>query len=187
MMETQPLSHSACWVYRNILAAVLLAAVMSGVAIAATVLDRPINAIETDLERLLGCKWQGVDPPVVCPLTQTGGVIILFRDLVGETVETVEFNALVAANPNPQPQKERLSRETVLQIVGYFLPAWKEGPAWMKRALDDATIEGAQNVVAFDGVKILVQWLQPATLQDTYARVVITKRASLEQWELHSD
>ena len=88
-----------------------------------------------------------------------------------------------AGHPQPRPGEEKLSRDTVLRIVAYLLPAWKNSPEWLTGALYAAAQKRARKIVKVGGVTVLVECLQPADLDDTFAAIVITKKTSLDEWK----
>lgn len=145
-------------------------------------MDRPIGDVQADLGKRLGCEqWQGGEAVTVCILKQTRGELSLSRTATG-ALETVEMTALIATSPR-RPADEKLSRDTVKMVVRQLLPAWQQGPEWLEKALLDAVHVKARKVEKVGSVTVLVQWLQPADLADTFATVVVTKKASLEEWE----
>jgi hypothetical protein len=152
-------------------------------AASTSALNRSMTDVQTGLGKLLGCQWQGTEALAVCSVRQIKGVVNLARDPADKTVETVELNALVAGGPTPRPDEEKLSRETVFRIVAYLLPTWKKGPEWLANALKEATHVKARKIIKVDGATVLVQWLQPADIDDTFATIVITKKASLDEWK----
>ncbi len=143
--------------------------------------------IQAGLGKLLGCQWEGTEAVADCPVMQMNGIVSLSRDPGDQAVESVEMNALVANHPHPRPGEEKLSRDTVLRIVAYLLPTWKNSPLWLTDALHAAAHARARKVIKVDGVTVLVQCLQPADLDDTFATIVITRKASLNDWPWSGD
>ncbi len=167
----------------SVIALALLMWASPALAASTSALNRPMTEVETGLGKLLNCQWQVTPTGAGCSVGQIEGVMDLSRDPANGTVESVELNALVAAGPTPRPEKEKLSRETVIRIVAYFLPAWKKAPEWLTKALNEATHVRARNVIKVDGATVLVQWMQFADVADTDATVVITKKASIDEWK----
>jgi hypothetical protein len=93
------------------------------------------------------------------------------------------MSALVTRHPESRPDEEKLSRDTVLRIVAYLLPTWKDSPEWLTDALSKATRVRARKVIKIGGVTVLVKRLQFADLDDTFATIVITKKVSLNDWK----
>ena len=144
---------------------------------------RPMVEIEAGLARLLGCQWQGNDTYAMCPIKRIEGAVALTRDPAGRSVETVEMSALLAGRPQPRPDDEKLSRDTVLRVVAYLLPSWQASPAWLTTALSEAHRGKAWQVIKVDSVTVLVQRLQFADVDDTIASIVITRKTSLNEWK----
>jgi hypothetical protein len=148
-------------------------------------MDRPVGEVQVLLGKLTGCaRWGGTDAYSGCGVEKTGGSIDLRRDPKDGTVETVWLNALVEAHPRRRPADEKRSRETASRIVRALLPTWRGGAAWLREAIAYAATPNTKNATQVGGIKILVQWLQPVDLEDTYAEIVLTKRPTLSEWEL---
>lgn len=141
----------------------------------------PVGEVTADLARSLGCVWTTTPSSKHdCPLLAMGGYLTLYPDTDG-SVESVEFNPKIATDPRDRAT-ERASRETVFSIVRYFLPMWREGPAWLSKAMRDVVQPHTKRVTHVGPITVMVHWLQP-NLPDTYAVVVFTKRASLAEFE----
>jgi len=119
----------------------------------------------------------------MCPIKRIEGAVALTRDPVSKSVETVEMSALLAGHPQPRPDDEKLSRDTVLRTVAYLLPAWQDSSEWLTAALSEARRGRAWKTIKIDGVTVLVQRLQFADVDDTITSIVITKKASLNEWK----
>jgi hypothetical protein len=146
-------------------------------------MTRPMADIQADLGKLLGCQWQGSEVYAMCPIKQIDGAVALSRDPAGKSVETVEISTLLAGHPQPRPDEDKLSRDTVLRIVAYLLPTWKESPEWLTAAFSEATHGRARKVIRIGGVTVLVQRLQFADVDEAIATIVVTKKASLSDWK----
>jgi hypothetical protein len=143
--------------------------------------------VQAGLGKLLGCQWRGTKAVTDCPVMQMNGIVSLSLDPRDDTVETVEMNALVAGHPQPRPDEEKLSRDTVLHIVSYLLPTWKNSSQWLTDARHAAAHVRARKIIKVGGVTVLVQRLQPADLDDAVATIVIAKKASLKAWNWGDD
>jgi hypothetical protein len=150
-------------------------------------MTRPMADIQAGLGKLLDCHWLGNDLDAMCPIKQIAGTLDLYRDPVGKSVESVEMTALVARHPKPRPDEEKLSRDTVLRIVAYLLPTWKNSSEWLTDVLHAAARGRARKIIKIGGVTVLVQCVQPADLEDAFATIVITKKASLDDWKWDGD
>jgi hypothetical protein len=150
-------------------------------------MSRPMADVQAGLGKLLGCQWRGTKAVTDCPVMQMNGIVSLSLDPRDDTVETVEMNALVAGHPQPRPDEEKLSRDTVLHIVSYLLPTWKNSSQWLTDARHAAAHVRARKIIKVGGVTVLVQRLQPADLDDAVATIVIAKKASLKAWNWGDD
>ena len=143
----------------------------------------PMADVQAGLGKLLGCRWQGSETYTMCPIKRIDGAVALTRDPTGRSVETVEMSALLAGHPQPRPVEEKLSRDTILRVVAFLLPASKDSPEWLATALSEASHGRAWQVIKICGITVLVQRLQFADVDDTIASIVITKKASLDEWK----
>jgi len=156
-------------------------------AASTSVMNRPMIGIQADLGKLLHCQWQGADVYAVCSTKQIDGTVDLSRDPADKSVETVEMIALVAGYPKPRPDAEKLNRDTVLRVVAYLLPTWKNAPGWLTGALHAAAHGRARKVIKIGDLTVLVQQQQFADVDETFATIVITKKASLDAWKQGND
>jgi len=148
-------------------------------------MDRPVGEVKVLLWKLTECaRWGGDDKISGCIVDKTGGAIDLYRDATDGTVETVHLNALVEAHPRHRPGDEKRSREAASRIVRAILSEWLGGAACLRLAIAYAATPHTKNVTTVGRVSILVQWLQPIDLEDTYVEIVLTKRPTLSEWEL---
>jgi hypothetical protein len=146
-------------------------------------INSPASDVKTGLGKLLACHWQGTDTLAVCPVKRINGLVSLSRDPTGKTIETIEMNALIASHPGPRLADEKLSRDTVARIVAYLLPDWKNESVWLRNALNEAAHFRSGKVANIGNVTVLVQWLQPADVADTFATIVVTKKVSIDDWK----
>ena len=146
-------------------------------------MSRPMANVQADLGKLLDCQWQGSDLYAVCSTKQIDGTVDLSRDPADKSIETVEMIALVAGYPQRRPAAEKSNQSTVLRIVAYLLPAWKNSPEWLTDALDAAAHGRARRVTKIGDLTVLVQRQKFADLDDIFATIVITKKTSLNDWK----
>lgn len=164
--------------------AVLFWAASASVAMAAGGMDNDINRVHGDLQGMLRCEWQGSTPYTICPSTQVRDVVGVEVDKATNKPQTIEFHPLLRIEPADAVQN-RLSRDTVLKIVHYFLPDWKEQDAWLTSALKSATDDDdAEHSIKQGDVTIYVRSLDVQDGEGGYAMVVITKDASIDHWTI---
>jgi hypothetical protein len=144
---------------------------------AATPWDRPVSEAQAVLAPLLGCRDLDGNLAFGCSMAPTGGFLWLFRGPNDETLESVELRALIAGRP---PSSEVRSRQSVIAAARYLLPGWRDGPAWLTKALADAVHPHAKRAIQIDGVTVLVQWLEPEDREDGYAEIVFEKSLALD-------
>jgi hypothetical protein len=154
-------------------------------------LDRSAADIQTGLTKLFGCKWQSIEVDPYCYVKSAESTVILYRDPTGKTVETVEMHTVLVDCSETQPCDVMASRQMVKQAAAYLLPEWKNQSAWLTRALSDAarTIGTAvvKKIIKIGDVTVLVEGFQQADITGTVATVIITKKASLDEWKWGDD
>jgi hypothetical protein len=150
-------------------------------------MDRPAGDVRNMLARVLGRAECGRDERNGgCQVEAIAGSLSVYRDPANGTVGTVWLNALVVAHPRRRPGTETRSRNTAVAIVLAVLPEWKNGAKWLTRAIADARRAGGRHVTKVGPINVLVQNLQPADLADTYAEIILTKRA-VDDWLYRED
>jgi len=133
------------------------------------------SQIELHFAHVLGCHWRGTRIKRVCTLQQTGGSLEINLDQRGRNLLTVELIALVIARSGTQIDEAR-SRNVTTRVVDYFVPNWREGPRWVAIALDKSRYESGLSATTVGDLRIEVQPLQPADLEDTFAEITIAGR-----------
>jgi hypothetical protein len=141
-----------------------------------TAFDRSVERVEAGLARLVGCRWSITGRVALCPMPETGGVLTLTQTPAGDVLETVEINVLVATYPQRNLVREWRSRDQAIDVVQYILPNWLSAREWLSRALHAARHAHVRHTIKVGTVTVLVQWLQPADLDDTFATLVVTRK-----------
>lgn len=172
------------WHYGGTIALALLLWMSAGVLLAAptSLMDQPMTKVRAGLGALLDCQWRGNAAYAVCQTKRLGGTVDVTGDPAGASVQTVETTALVAGDAGQQSEEAARDRETVLHIVAYLLPSWKDSPRWLTEALRATANGGTRHIIKIDDVTILVQRHRFADLDATFALIVVTRRTSLEEW-----
>ena len=164
------------------IAAALLLWVFSTCAAAAGGLENTISQVHRDLQGLLHCEWQGSTPYTICPARQVRDVVGLYADASGDYPQTMEFHPLLSVYP-PDSDKNKLSHDTIVAILHYFFPDWKDEVPWVSEALtaaDDA--EDAEHVIKLGDATLYIRSLNVEDGEGSYALVVVTKDASIAPW-----
>jgi hypothetical protein len=168
--------------FRFILAALLWA--VSTCAATAGGLDNSISRVHGDLQALLHCEWQGSTPYTICPTLQMREVVGMYADASGDYPETIEFHPLLTVNA-PDSDTNKLSRDTIVAVLHYFFPDWKEEVSWVSEALKAADeAEDAEHVIKLDGATLYIRSLDVEDGEGSYAMVVVTKKASIDPWTI---
>jgi hypothetical protein len=163
--------------------AVLLWAASGGIAFAGG-MDNDINRVHGDLQGMLHCEWQGSTPYTICPSTQVRDVVGVNVDKATNRPQTIEFHPLLTIQPADSVQN-KLSHDTILKIVHYFLPDWKEQDAWVTSALMAATDDdNAEHSIKVGDATVYIRSLDVEDGEGSYAMVVITKDASIDHWTI---
>jgi hypothetical protein len=153
---------------------------------AASGLDLSAAEVQAGLGNLLGCKWKGMETNPYCDGNDTESTVEFYRDQTGKGVETVEINIDLVDSSVTPPRDIMTSRDTVLKVAAYLLPQWKNRTAWLRRALNDAArikgLSGARKVIKLGNISVLVEGFQPVDAPVIGAMIVITKKASLDEW-----
>jgi hypothetical protein len=164
--------------------AVLFWAASGCAAMAASGLETNIDRVHGDLQSMLHCVWQGSTPYTICPSTQVRDVVGVLVDKSGERPQTIEFHPLLTVEPVDSVQN-RLSHDTVLKIVHYFLPDWKDEDAWVTTALKAANDDDdAEHSIKLGDATLYIRSLDVQDGEGSYAMVVITKDASIDHWTI---
>ena len=167
----------------RLLLALLILVSSTGMA-AAGGLDNSIARIHGDLQTLLHCEWQGSTPYTICPTAQVRDVVGVTADAAGDYPETIEFRPILTLYP-PDSDANKLSHDTVLAIVHYFFPDWKEEADWVGDALTAANDDDdAEHAIKLGNATLYIRSLDVEDGEGSYAMVVITKRASLDRWKI---
>jgi hypothetical protein len=153
----------------------LWSCVISDVVAAQSPWDKSLPQVQDDISRLLKCKWEKKS----CTPDGFEGRLYLHPDSNGKRVETVEFNPLVDPRP-PRPEAEALNSNIAFKVFAYFLPAWKEREHWVQGALWTAAHYHERETTKVGRINILVENWQFADLDDVYAKIVLTRKASLK-------
>jgi hypothetical protein len=154
-------------------------ALASGFAATAAGLDNDINRVHGDLQTMLHCEWQGSTPYTICPSTQVRDVVGVYVDKSGNHPQTIEFRPLLTVVPSDSAQN-KLSHDTILKIVHYFIPDWKDEDAWVTTALKAANDDDdAEHSIKLNDVTLYIRSLDVQDGEGSYAMVVITKDASI--------
>jgi hypothetical protein len=143
-----------------------------------------ISRVHGDLQALLHCEWQGSTPYTICPTSLVRDVVGVTADPSGDYPETIEFHPLLTVYP-PDSAQNRLSRDTIVAIVHYFFPDWKDEAAWVGDALKAADNEdSAEHAIKRDGATLYIRSLDIEDGEGSYALIVITRRASIDPWTI---
>ena len=155
---------------------------MSACAATAGGLDNTISRVHGDLQSLLHCEWQGSSPYTICPTRQVRDVVGLYADASGDYPETIEFHPLLTVDP-PDSAQNKSSHDTVVAILHYFFPDWKDEDAWVSAALKAANDDDdAEHAIKLDGAILYIRSLNIEDGEGSYAMVVVTRKASIDQW-----
>ena len=153
-------------------------------AAAAGGLDNTIPQVHDDLQALLHCEWQGSTPYTICPSPQMRDVVGMFAGASGDYPETVEFHPLLTIFP-PDSDQNKLSRDTIVAVLHYFFPDWKEEASWVGEALTAADeAEDAEHVIKLDGATLYIRSLDVEDGEGNYAMVVVTRKSSIDTWTI---
>jgi hypothetical protein len=147
-------------------------------------LDNTIPRVHGDLRTLLHCEWQGSTPYTICPTRLVRDVVGVYADASGDFPETIEFHPLLTVYP-PDSETNKISRDTVLAIVRYFFPDWKDEAPWVNEALKAADADDdAEHVIKLGTATLYIRSLDVEDGEGSYAMVVITKKPSIDQWTI---
>lgn len=137
--------------------------------------------VQAYLVQSLGCRWQGGETEVTCPLSEMRGVIALHRSVGAEAPDAIEINPVVVEHRAGR-EVEKYGQAAAIKTITYVLPERTDGPRWLEQALSDAKETRTKREIKVGQYTVLVQHLQPADVRDVYALVVITTRRSLDEW-----
>jgi hypothetical protein len=147
-------------------------------------LDNSIARVHGDLQALLQCEWQGSAGYTICPARQVRDVIGVYADASGNYPETIEFHPILTLNP-PDSAANQVSHDTIVSIVHYFFPDWRQEESWVSEALKAADHDNdAEHVIKRDGATLYIRSLDIEDGEGSYAMVVITKKPSIQPWTL---
>ena len=147
-------------------------------------LDNTISRVHGDLQSLLHCEWQGSAPYTICPTRQVRDVVGLYADASGNYPQTIEFHPLLTVDP-PDSAQNKLSHDTIVAILHYFFPDWKDEDAWVSAALKAANDgDDAEHVIKLDGATLYIRSLDVEDGEGSYAMVVITRQTSIDRWTI---
>ena len=158
--------------------------VFSTCAAGAGGLDNTIPKVHGDLQTLLHCEWQGSTPYTICPTLQMRDVVGMYADASGDYPETVEFHPLLTVYP-PDSAQNKVSHDTIVAVLHYFFPDWKEEASWVGEALKAADeAEDAEHVIKLGGATLYIRSLDVEDGEGNYAMVVVTRDASIAPWTI---
>ena len=108
----------------------------------------------------------------------------VYADASLDYPETIEFHPLLTIDP-PDSDQNKLSHDTIIAILHYFFPAWKEEEAWVSSALKAASDDdNSEHVIKLDGATLYIRSLDVEDGEGAYAMVVITKQPSIDKWTI---
>jgi hypothetical protein len=85
----------------------------------------------------------------------------------------------------PDSAQNKLSHDTIVAILHYFFPDWKDEEAWVSAALKAANDDNdAEHVIKLDGATLYIRSLDVEDGEGSYAMVVVTRRASIDPWTI---
>jgi hypothetical protein len=148
-------------------------------------MDSSVREVRSDLAKQFECDWIEAPELISCPLLIVHGLLEVYPGANG-LVDSITLNPVITVGPERDPIAEARSRTIAVSVVSYFLPSWKEGPVWISKAMRDVERPHTKRVTHVGPITVMVHWLQPA-LPDTHAVIVLTKRASLEEFEAGLD
>lgn len=146
-----------------------------------TKFDKPQKEIQQDLTRLFGCSWVHSGSNYISHLQSIMGSVVLSIDITDNTIESIEITADVSHYHRSGSEANVTSRETVSKIFKYFLPYWGEREVWLAHAIDNATKTNDKQIVDIGEITVSVEALQVADLDDTYEKIIISKKKSFRK------
>jgi hypothetical protein len=94
------------------------------------------------------------------------------------------IHPLLTVDP-PDSAQNKLSHDTIVAILHYFFPDWKDEDAWVSAALKAANDDDdAEHVIKLDGATLYIRSLDVEDAEGSYAMVVVTRQASIDPWTI---
>jgi hypothetical protein len=128
-----------------------------------------------EIARLFGCTLEQTPRESYCMSRRTRGLVSV--DIDPMHAEAAKFTAmvLVSRDDRPNPEEERASVDTAMQVMDYFFPDWDERRTWMNLALQQARDRHANSTIKLGDTVLSVEYEIPLGFpeQSTFAFITI--------------
>jgi hypothetical protein len=138
--------------------------------------ELPVQKLRSNLAGFLKCWSEGE----ICRADGFGDRLIVGGGPGGTRAETIEVIVLVATEPL-LPKAEMADRDALIEIFDYLFPQWHE-PGLLEEMLLDAREGPFRTTTEIEGVNVLIESPRLERTGNTYARVVLTKKASRDEF-----
>ena len=94
--------------------------------------------------------------------------------MYGEAVK-VRAMVLISRDDRPNPEEERISIDTAMQLADYLFPNWEERRTWMSLALQQARDRHANSTIKLGDTVLSVEYEIPLGFpeQSTFALIAV--------------
>ena len=115
-----------------------------------------VREVEPEIARVFGCTIEQTPRVSHCMSGRTRGRVAIDIDpMHGEAVKFTSM-MLISRDDTPNPEEERVSINTGMQLVDYLFPNWVERRTWMNLALQQARGQHANSTIELDGTVVSV-------------------------------
>lgn len=138
------------------------------------------HEMEPEIARIFGCSLEQTPRASHCLSSRTHGLVSIDIDpMHGEAIKFTSM-ALISHDDTPRPEEERVSINTVMQLMHYLFPNWMEGRTWMNLALEQARDQHANSTIELEGTVLSVDYEIPLGFpeQSTFALITVERAIS---------
>ena len=129
----------------------------------------------SEIERHFGCILEQTPRESHCMSSRTLGRVSVAIDPMNGKAVNFTAMVLVSRDDVPNPEEERISVNSVMQLTDYFFPDWVERRAWMSLALQQARDRHANSTIRLGDTVLSVEYEIPLGFpeQSTFAFITI--------------
>ena len=131
--------------------------------------------IAPEFARVFGCTLEQTPRQSHCMSPRTHGRVSMDIDpMHGEAVKLTAM-VLVSRDDKPNPEEERVSVDTAMQLTDYLFPDWEERRTWISLALQQARDRNANSTIKLGDTVLSVEYERPLGFpqQSTFAFITV--------------
>ena len=139
-----------------------------------------VSEMEPEVAKIFSCTLERTSNKSHCMSSRTHGLVSIDIDPMDAQAVRLESMALISRDDAPNPEEERRSIDTVMQLVDYLYPNWAERRMWMDLALQQARDQHANSTIELENTVLTVEYEVPLGFaeQSTFALITVERAVS---------